>query len=180
MSLNLKKTQPKQTRKHNPNRNFLCKVVTLLPLLAVFVIVWKIITCISYNQSHFWLCPIICSWESTCTVFRFAFFYLHLWIKTKFKCTNVFFCYWYEWVQEWLIGQGVMLPARGTLTGWKNGLTEISWSSTRRSLKCWTWGGTSPCTNIRWVPPGWQAALQKKKWRFCWRPSWTLSSNMPW
>jgi len=44
----------------------------------------------------------------------------------------------------WLLHQRVLLPSRGISTGWRNGLTGISYSSTRESHKSFTWE-EQPC-----------------------------------
>ena len=43
-----------------------------------------------------------------------------------------------------VINQKVVLPSRGTLTGWRNGLAGTSCSSTRGRAKIGTWGGIPP------------------------------------
>lgn len=46
--------------------------------------------------------------------------------------------------KEWLIHKTVMMPSGEISTGCRNGLTENSLSSTRRSVKTGNWGGTAP------------------------------------
>lgn len=52
----------------------------------------------------------------------------------------------------------------------ENGLTRTSWSSTKRSVKSYTWGGKTP--GIR------HAGIQKRTWRSQWSPSWTWASSV--
>ena len=70
-----------------------------------------------------------------------------------------------------VIQQRVMLPSRGTLTGWRGGLAVISCSSTRRIAKSCRWRGTTPGTCICWGLPSWKAAWQKRPWASWWTPS---------
>lgn len=59
-----------------------------------------------------------------------------------------------------------VLPFRGTLTGWRNGLTETSWKSTKENTKSCPWGRVIPGTSIHWGPTVWKATLQRRTWWF--------------
>ena len=54
--------------------------------------------------------------------------------------------------EQWLIHQNVVLPSRGTWTGWRNGPTGTSWSSAKADAKSYTRGGIIPVTSTRWEP----------------------------
>ena len=49
---------------------------------------------------------------------------------------------------EWPINQRVVLPSRGTSTGWRNGLTQTSWTLIQGAAKSCPWGGTTPGASI--------------------------------
>lgn len=66
--------------------------------------------------------------------------------------------------KDWLIGQRVALPFRGTVTCWRNGPTWMSSSSTKGNEKSCPWGGINPYTSIYWGP---------------WWTGWPWASNMP-
>lgn len=70
-----------------------------------------------------------------------------IWIKGRVYPLQV--CWWQN-LEEWLIHQIALLPSGGTWTGWRNGLTETSWSSARENVKSCTEGGISPCVGIYW------------------------------
>lgn len=58
---------------------------------------------------------------------------------------------------EWLVIQMSLLSFRGTSTGWRNGMTGILWSLTKRNAKSsYPWGGTSLCTRAFWGPSNWK------------------------
>lgn len=67
-------------------------------------------------------------------------------------------------IQSWkecLMHQMLVLPSRGTSTGWRNGPTGNSWSSTRGNAKPCSWRRTTTCTRLCWGLIRWKAALQK-------------------
>lgn len=67
-------------------------------------------------------------------------------------------------IQSWkecLMYQMLVLPSRGTSTGWRNGPTGNSWSSTRGNAEPCSWRWTTPCTRLCWGLTRWKAALQK-------------------
>lgn len=66
-----------------------------------------------------------------------------------------------------------VLPSRGTLTGWRVGLTGNSWSSTRCTESC-PWGGTTPGISISWGLP----SPAEKYLGSCCTPSSTSASNV--
>lgn len=79
--------------------------------------------------------------------------------------------------EEWLIHRRVVLPSRGTWASWRKGLTEISWSSTRRVKSC-TWGETQG-TRTCWGPARCKAALQERTLESWWTPSSAWTSTPP-
>ena len=79
----------------------------------------------------------------------------------------------YNW-EGWPIHQMVVLPAIGTLRGWRVGLTGTSCSSTRGSAKSCTWGATAPCTGARWRLTSWKATWQERTW---WTPKLNMSQQ---
>lgn len=71
----------------------------------------------------------------------------------------------YNW-EDPFIDPRVVLCFRGTSTGWGNGLTGISWSSTRGSAKFYTWGKITPDTHAHWGPTSWKLASHRNPWRW--------------
>jgi len=57
----------------------------------------------------------------------------------------------------------VVLPVRETLTGWSNGLTGTSCSSTERNAKPCT-SGVTPCSSTCWELARWKSPKQKMPW----------------
>ena len=58
--------------------------------------------------------------------------------------------------EDWLIHQRIVLLSRGTLAGWRNGLTGTLGSSTKASAKSCPQGGITPYTNICWGLSSWK------------------------
>lgn len=75
--------------------------------------------------------------------------------------------------EEWLLCQRFVLPTRGTWTGWRDGHTGTSCSSTKGSAKSCTQGGITPCHSSPYMLglTSWKAALQKRTWGSLWTPS---------
>lgn len=63
--------------------------------------------------------------------------------------------------EEWLIHERVVLPFRGTLTGWRNGLREANKSQQGESIKSRTRGGMTPCTSTCRQPPSWRPVCRE-------------------
>lgn len=59
----------------------------------------------------------------------------------------------------------VRLTARGSLTGWKDGLKVTSSCSTRGTARSCFRGGTS--TSVCWGLNDWKSAIQKRTWGGC-------------
>jgi len=51
--------------------------------------------------------------------------------------------------------QMVMLPLKGTSTGWRNGLIGASSSSTNENAKCYTWRGITSCISSGEAEKAW-------------------------
>lgn len=68
-------------------------------------------------------------------------------------------CRWHKPGGE--AGAPEVLPTRGALPGWGQGLPGASGRSSRGRARSCTWGGTSPCPRICWGTPCWKAAVQK-------------------
>jgi len=55
--------------------------------------------------------------------------------------------------EQWLTGQRVVLPSRGTSAGWGHGLRGASRSSANGNAESCPWGGTAPGTRAGWGQP---------------------------
>lgn len=75
--------------------------------------------------------------------------------------------------EELLIRQSVVLPFRGTSTGWRNGQRGNSQSSGKGNANSYIWEETTPFTNPCW---GWKAAWRRTQ-RSWWTPSWAWGSK---
>ena len=62
--------------------------------------------------------------------------------------------------EEGLMHQLVVLPFRGTLTGWRDGLTNTPYDSTKEKANPSLCGGILPFTSTHWGPTSWKAALK--------------------
>ena len=71
---------------------------------------------------------------------------------------------------------------QSTLTGWKNGPTGVSWSSTKGNASFCTWEGVTLCSSTSRGLTTRKAALQKhwRSWWMSWfNASWQLSTTQP-
>lgn len=73
----------------------------------------------------------------------------------------------------------VVLPFRGTSTGWRNGMSGISTSSAKGTAKPCRLGWTNPCTSTHWGLASRKGALQRRTWVSRWIPSWPWAGNVP-
>ena len=71
--------------------------------------------------------------------------------------------------EEWLIYQRVMLPSRGTLTGWRNKKCNALHLGRNNLMHQY----------IQLRPPNWKAAQQKRTWGSWWTPCWTWARTVP-
>lgn len=74
--------------------------------------------------------------------------------------------------------QVVILPPRGTWTGWRAELIGLSWSSTRRSTEFCTCGRMTWDTRTCWEPPKRKVNLQKWIWASWWTSNWMWTTNV--
>lgn len=74
--------------------------------------------------------------------------------------------------EEWFVHHMVALPFRRTLSGWRNGLTELLWSFINEKPKSCTKCEITPC-----ITTGWGRSLQRR-WSW-WTSSCTWGSNVP-
>lgn len=58
------------------------------------------------------------------------------------------------------------------LTGCRNGLTGTAGTPTSRGAKSYTWGGTTPCTNMCFGPPSQHCSFSEKVWELLVATKW--------
>jgi len=84
-------------------------------------------------------------------------------------------CKWHKPV----IHKRVVMPSRGTLTGWTNCLTGTLWSAIRGSAKSCSCRGTTQCTSTCWRLSSWKTAWLKRTLGSWWTLSRTWATCGP-